>query len=153
MVTYEEMKKVMENAEKERNQASYSVTPEEMQRFKVNDKLPILISTKKMENDKKHGVTATPGYGLIEEQCLISEATLKKTINRSIRVTRTFLYKFTIGLHMSLDEANELFNLCGGPLRETDPADYLCKRYLEEPDDIHTFCNQYEEWIHKKLTR
>jgi hypothetical protein len=106
-----------------------------------------------MENDKKHGVTATAGYGLIEELCLISEASLKKTINRSIRVTRTFLYKFTIGLHMSLDEANELFNLCGGPLRETDPADYLCKRYLEEPDDIHTFCNQYEEWIHKKLTR
>ena len=126
MVTYEEMKKVMENAKKERKQASYSVTPEEMQRFKVNDKLPSLISAKKMENDKKHGVTATAGYGLIEELCLISEASLKKTINRSIRVTRTFLYKFTIGLHMSLDEANELFNLCGGPLRETDPADYIC---------------------------
>ena len=47
MVTYEEMKIVMEIAEKERKQASYSVTPEEMQRFKVNNKLPSLISTKK----------------------------------------------------------------------------------------------------------
>ena len=153
MVTCEEMKIVMEKAEKEKKQASYSVTPEEMQRFKVNDKLPSLISTKKMENDKKQGVKATSGYGLIEEQCLISEATLKKTINRSIRVTRTFLYKFTIGLHMSIDEANELFNLCGGPLRETDPADYICINYLKTKDDIYKFCDQYKEYIGKNLTR
>ena len=151
MVTYEEMRIVMENAEKERNQASYSVTPEEMQRFKVNDKLPILISTKKMENDKKHGVTATPGYGLIEEQCLISEATLKKTINRSIRVTRTFLYKFTIGLHMTVDEANQFFILCGGPLTKLDVADYICINYLETQSSIHDFYKQYEEYTHKKL--
>lgn len=153
MVTNEEMKIIIENAKNDRKNTSYSVTPEEMQRFKVNDKLPVLISTKKMENDKKHGVTATPGYGLIEEQCLISEATLKKTINRSIRVTRTFLYKFTIGLHMSIDEANDLFNLCGGPLRETDPADYICINYLNTKDDIHKFCEQYKEYIGKNLTR
>lgn len=153
MVTNEEMKIIIENAKNDRKNTSYSVTPEEMQRFKVNDKLPSLISAKKMENDKKHGVTATAGYGLIEELCLISEASLKKTINRSIRVTRTFLYKFTIGLHMSLDEANELFNLCGGPLRETDPADYICINYLKTKDDIHKFCEQYKEYIGKNLTR
>ena len=153
MVTNEEMKIIIENAKNDRKNTSYSVTPEEMQRFKVNDKLPSLISAKKMENDKKHGVTATAGYGLIEELCLISEASLKKTINRSIRVTRTFLYKFTIGLHMSLDEANELFNLCGGPLRETDPADYICINYLKTKDDIHKFCEQYKECIGKNLTR
>ena len=44
MVTYEEMKIVMENSEKERKQASYSVTPEEMQRFKINNKLPSLYN-------------------------------------------------------------------------------------------------------------
>ncbi len=64
MVTNEEMKIVIENAEKGRKNASYNVTPEEMQRFKVNDKLPLLISLKKMENDKKHGVSATAGYDL-----------------------------------------------------------------------------------------
>lgn len=153
MVTAEEMKKVIEKAEKEKQKVSYSVTPEEMQRFNVNDKLPYLIATKKRENDEKLGLSATAGYGKIEEMCLISETSLKKTINGSIRVTRTFLYKFTIGLHMSLEEANKLFELCGGPLRETDEADYICKRYLEEPDDIHTFCNQYEKYVHKKLTR
>ena len=40
MVTNEEMKIVMENADDERKHASYNVTPEEMQRFKGNDKLP-----------------------------------------------------------------------------------------------------------------
>lgn len=153
MVTKEEMKKVIENAEKERNKVSYSVTPEEMQRFKANDKLPYLIATKKRENDDKLGLNLTSGCEKIEELCLIEVSTFKKTINGSIRVTRTFLYKFTIGLHMTLEEANKLFELCGGPLRETDPADYLCKRYLEEPDDIYTFCEQYEEYIGKKLTR
>ena len=152
MVTAEEMKKVIENAEKEKK-ASYSVTPEEMQRFKVNDKLPYLISTKKRENDEKLGISATAGYGKIEEACLISETSLKKTINGSIRVTRTFLYKFTIGLHMSLEEANKLFELCGGPLRKTDVADYICINYLETNDDIHKFCEQYEEYTGKKLSR
>lgn len=152
MVTAEEMKKVIENAEKEKK-ASYSVTPEEMQRFKVNEKLPCLIAAKKIENDNKLRLNLTSGCEKIEELCLIEVSTFKKTINGSIRVTRTFLYKFTIGLHMSLEEANKLFELCGGPLRETDPADYLCKRYLEEPDDIYTFCEQYEEYIGKKLTR
>ncbi|SEK22562.1 hypothetical protein SAMN02910353_00211 [Ruminococcus sp. YRD2003] len=153
MVTAEEMKKVIENAEKKQNKVSYSVTPEEMQRFKVNDMLPKLISSKKMENDKRHGVLATPGYGLIEEMCLISETSLKKTINGSIRVTRTFLYKFAIGLHMSLEEANKLFELCGGPLRKTDVADYICINYLETNDDIHKFCEQYEKYTGKKLSR
>ena len=153
MVTYEEMLIVIENAEKERKKASYNVTPEEMQRFKGNDKLPYLIATKKRENDEKYGVSATAGYDLIDEMCTIDISTLKKTINKSIRVTRTFLYKFTIGLHMSIDEANELFNLCGGPLRETNPADYICINYLKTQDDIHRFCEQYKEYIGKNLTR
>lgn len=151
MVTNEEMKIVFENAEKERKNASYNVTPEEMQRFKVNDKLPLLISLKKMENDKKHGVSATAGYDLIDEMCTIEVSTLKKTINKSIRVTRTFLYKFTIGLHMSLDEANQLFDLCGGPLTEFDVADYICINYLKTKSSIHDFYIQYEQYTHKKL--
>lgn len=79
MVNKEETLKVIANAEKEDNDASYSMTPEEMGKFKVNEKLPSLISAKKMENDLKHKVTATKGYGLIEEMCLISETSLKKT--------------------------------------------------------------------------
>lgn len=151
MVTYEEMLIVIENAEKERKKASYNVTPEEMQRFKGNDKLPYLIATKKRENDEKYGVSATAGYDLIDEMCTIDISTLKKTINKSIRVTRTFLYKFTIGLHMTVDEANQLFILCGGPLTKLDVADYICINYLETQSSIHDFYKQYEEYTHKKL--
>ncbi len=153
MVTEEEMKNVISNAEKAQEKPVFSVTPEEMQRFKTNDRLPYLIANKKCQNDEKHGVSITAGYGLIEEMCQISETNMKRTINGTIRVTRTFLYKFTIGLHMSLDEANELFALCGGPLRETDPADYICINYLETKDDIHKFIEQYEHYVGKKLTR
>ena len=151
MVTNEEMKIVMENADDERKHASYNVTPEEMQRFKGNDKLPYLIATKKRENDEKHGVSATAGYDLIAEMCTIDISTLKKTINKSIRVTRTFLYKFTIGLHMTVDEANQLFMLCGGPLTKLNVADYICINYLENQSSIHDFYKQYEEYTHKKL--
>ena len=153
MVTEEEMKNVISNAEKAQKKPVYSVTPEEMQRFKTNDRLPYLIANKKRQNDEKHGVSITAGYGLIEEMCQISETSMKKTMNGSIRVTRTFLYKLAIGLHLSLDEANELFALCGGPLRETDPADYICINYLETKDDIHKFIEQYEQYVDKKLTR
>ena len=151
MVTNEEMKKVIENVKKEQNKVSYSVTPEEMQRFKVNDKLPTLILAKKNDNDKKLGLNITSGYEKIEELCLIEVSTFKKTINGSIRVTRTFLYKFTIGLHMSLDEANQLFELCGGPLTEFDVADYICINYLKTKSSIHDFYIQYEQYTHKKL--
>lgn len=153
MVTEEEMKKVIANAESEQAKPVYSVTPEEMQRFKKNARLPYLIADKKREHDEKYGVSITAGYGLIEEKCLISETSMKKTINGSIRVTRTFLYKFTIGLQMSLDEANELFILCGGPLRETDIADYICINFLKTKDDIHKFIEQYEQYVGKKLSR
>lgn len=153
MVTEEEMKNVISNAEKAQEKPVYSVTPEEMQRFKTNDRLPYLIANKKRQNDDKYDVSITAGFGIIEEMCQISETNMKRTINGTIRVTRTFLYKFTIGLHMSLDEANELFALCGGPLRETDPADYICINYLETKDDIHKFIEQYEQYVGKKLTR
>lgn len=153
MVTEEEMKNVIANAEKAQEKPVFSVTPEEMQRFKVNDKLPYLIANKKSQNDDKYDVSITAGFGIIEEMCQISETNMKRTINGTIRVTRTFLYKFTIGLHMSLDEANELFALCGGPLRKTDTADYICINYLTTKDDLKEFIKQYEEYVGKKLSR
>lgn len=154
MVTEEEMKNVISNTEKAQEKPVFSVTPEEMRQFKKNAyELPDLIMNKKRQNDKKCDVSWTAGFGIIEEMCQISETNMKRTINGTIRVTRTFLYKFTIGLHMSLDEANELFALCGGPLRETDPADYICINYLETKDDIHKFIEQYEHYVGKNLTR
>lgn len=153
MVTDKEMKIIITNAKKMNNVSSYSVTPEEMQRFKKNNELPLLIYNKKIQNDVENGVKATAGYELIEEMCLISVTSLKKTMNGTDRPTRTFLYKFTVGLHMPLDEANKLFDLCGGSLREDDPADYICIHALNDGDSIYDFCKQYEKYIGKKITR
>lgn len=154
MVTVEEMKAVIDNyVEAGKEKTYYSVTPEEMRRFEKNSKLPMMISQRKMKNDNEHKVKPTPGYELIEEMCCISVTSLKKTINGSDRPTRTFLYRFTVGLHMSLEEANAFFDLCGGTLREENPEDYLCIKALLDGDDIHDFCSDYEKYFNKKLTR
>lgn len=132
---------------------SLAVTPEDMKRFDKNARLPKLIAQRKIKNDIDHGVSATAGYDLIEELCLISITSLKKTISGKDRPTRTFLYKFTVGLHMSVEEANEYFDLCGGTLREENPEDFLCIHALLDEDTIYDFCEQYEYYFHKKLAR
>lgn len=154
MVTSEEMKKVFDEAKKQIDKPLYSVTPEEMKRYAENkSNLQLLIFKKKKENDAKFGLKSTAGYDKIEELCLISITSLKKTMNGTDRATRTFLYKFSVGLQMSLDEANELFELCGGSLRKEDPADYICMCALRDRDSIYKFCEDYEKYIGKKISR
>lgn len=154
MVTFEEMKLVIDKyiSEKERK-ASYAVTPKEMRRFEVNKTLPRLIARRKMNNDIENGVGVTKGYDLIEDMCLISITSLKKTINGKDRPTRTFLYRFTVGLNMTVKEANTYFSLCGGILREENPEDYLCIKALEDGDDIYSFCEDFYKYFNKKLSR
>lgn len=154
MVTEKQMMQVIENYSNDsKTRVALAVTPEDMKRFKKNTKLPLLIADRKRKNDTDHNVSATAGYDLIEEMCLISITSLKRTINGSDRPTRTFLYKFTVGLKLSVEEANTFFELCGGALREENPEDFICIRALEDEDDIHLFCDQFEQYIHKKLAR
>ena len=115
--------------------------------------LPFLISERKLKNDEEHKIGATKGYDLIEEMCLIPGTTFKKTVSGEIRATRTFLYKYVVGLKMTVEEANEFFKLCGGELREDDPEDLICLRALEDGDSIYDFCDEYEKYIGKTLVK
>ena len=67
-------------------------------------------------------------------------------------MTRTFLYKFTVGLKLTVDEANKFFDLCGGPLYEKCFADYICLRALEDKDDIEVFIKQFELHTGRKIS-
>lgn len=156
MVTEQEIQKIRSKGqavENEKPKLSYQVTAEEMKRFEKNNRLPKMISARKMRNDKELGIKATLGYDAIEESCQISITSLKKTINGSDRPTRTFLYKFAVGLHMSVEEANQYFALCGGVLREDSVEDYICIKALEDSDNIFQFVEDYETYVGKKISR
>ena len=155
MVNEKEMRKLIKEYEnkKDVHSESYRFRDSDIiQTEKDKRRLPFLISERKLQNDEEHNVGATKGYDLIGDMCLIAETTFKKTVNSKIPVTRKFLYKFVVGLKMSIEEANKFFSMCGGTLKEDNPEDLLCIRALEDGDSIYDFCNDYEKYF-GKITR
>ena len=47
---------------------------------------------------------------------------------------------------MDVDEANELFALCGGVLNEDFHEDYVCYKALKDKDDIMHFIDQFNHY-------
>lgn len=124
---------------------SLRVTATELSRFvDQDDELACMIGDAKLDLAEREGFSATRASEWIEDHCQISEDTLKKTITGKIKVTRTFLYKFTVGMKMTVDEANKYFELCGGPLYERCMADYICMKALKDKDDIEVFIKDFE---------
>ena len=154
MLSKEEYERIIANqSKKEQEKVAYQMTNSDLQKFEHNDRLPSMISTRKMQNDIEKGLKALHGYSDIEDSCLISVTSLKKTINRSQKVTRTFLYKFAVGLHMSIEEANEYFALCGGVLHEDSLEDAICRCALRDGDSIYEFVEEYERLTGSKIAR
>lgn len=124
---------------------SLRVTAAELSQFAdQDDELACMIGDAKLDLIEREGFSATRASEWIEDHCQISEDTLKKTITGKIKVTRTFLYKFTVGMKMTVDEANKYFELCGGPLYERCMADYICMKALKDKDDIEVFIKDFE---------
>ncbi|MCQ2354976.1 MAG: hypothetical protein MJ102_07765 [Clostridia bacterium] len=131
------------------------VTASELTVFREQStRLANLIGLKKLQYQKEHGLSSTAAYGELEERCHISTTTFKKTVNGSLDPTRHFLYKFSVGLQMSLEEANTYFELCGGALNERCcMADYICIHALLDHDSIGLFIEQFEKHTGIKLSR
>ena len=110
--------------------ASYHVTADEMRRFAVNAKLNDLVYNKIDDYVREHNIK--PKYAGLEDRCQLSESAIKKSCTGTIRITRLFLYKLTVGLKMDVEEANELFALCGGVLNEDFHEDYVCYKALKD---------------------
>lgn len=127
------------------------VNASDMSRFMLQEKeLANKIGKIKLRYEIEHGLKPMPAYERLEEQCQISVSTMKNTINGKIKPTRNFLYKFTVGLKMTLESANELFVLCGGPLSQECKADYICIKALGK-DDIYHFIDQFQEYTKMKI--
>ena len=152
MVTKEEMKR-FENLKKTEVKSSYKVSAAELSRFVDNEiKLADLIADRKKQYEKENNVSATIAYQDIEEKCLIKMDTFKKIMCGQRKITRKLLYKFVVGFGMTIEEANEYFVLCGGPLdTEYDQEDYICFKALEHKDSIQQLVADFEKHLSLKI--
>ncbi len=144
MVTEKEMAARNFTASCSERKASYHVTADEMKRFAVNADLNNQVYKVISDYAKTHNIK--PKYEGLEDICQLSASALKKSCAGTIRITRLFLYKLTVGLKMDVEEANELFALCGGVLNENFHEDYVCYKALKDKDDIIHFIDQFNEY-------
>ena len=136
----------------EQEKTNYRVTDADMGRFMSQEKtLAQKIGIIKLKYEMENGLKPMVAYEKIETQCQIPISTLKSTINGKVKPTRNFVYKFTVGLGMTLEEANELFMLCGGPLSEYCMADFICLCALRDKDDIFTFIEDFQKYTKLKI--
>ena len=132
---------------------SMRVTADDIKHFKNNE-----IELRKKLRDKKLGIDCKPkGNGYTYEQlaelCQVSASLIKNMISGTSKITREFIYRFVVGLKMSVDEANEYFILCGGALNKECLVDYICMKALKDRDDIGFFCKQAHDFGGMKLER
>ena len=131
---------------------SYHVNDADMSRFMSQNKiLALKIAEIKLNYENTNNLGSNKSYDELEEVCRISVSTMKKTIKGTIKPTRNFLYKLTVGLKMSLDQANDLFSMCGGPLTDQCMADLICIKALEDGDSIDHFIEQVQHYTGIKL--
>lgn len=131
------------------------VSDADIARFKDNEKkLAVKISGIKMKYEIENNISSTKAYEEIEEKCQISVTALKyaTSCTKGHTANRRFLYKFTVGLGMRLEEADELFELENGKLRDDCLEDLICMCALRDEDDIYDFIEEYEEHTGIKLS-
>lgn len=133
--------------------SSKYTTPEEMTRFeKSENDLRYMLMNLIKDYQKKQGYKGNnKALEKFAEECRTSETTLKKCMNGSQNISRKLLYKLSVGLKMSLEEANQYFSLCGGILRNSDPVDFICMNAIRDKDNIDLFIEQVFEFTGVKL--
>ena len=96
------------------------------QSFRLSRKnLPPMPDELQRELRKKFAAiraTKFDNYKTLESRCYISEAAMRKYLNGSRSITMPAVAKLCVGARLTVDEARELFKLCGHIL---SPDDYL----------------------------
>ena len=148
MVTQEEMQSrsfKTRLSELMNNKGNYQVSASEMEHFlEEYDELALDMSDMIEDYVAEHHLR--PKYEKLEELTHLSATTIKHSINGKDRITRTTLYKLSVGLGLSVSRANELFRKCGGALREDCLEDYICIRALKDGDDVARFIVDYNRY-------
>ena len=150
MVTKEEMEKRKFKSPEEMggDKASLRVTAGEIASFdKDENELPSDVDTVIFDYCQKHGLKRS--NAVIAEYCHTNEKTLREYLNGNRRITREFLYKLAIGLELTLDEADLLFEKCGGKLNADNRQDYIVINAILDHDDIDDFIENFNELVPK----
>ncbi len=91
-------------------------------------------------------------FDFIDASCHIAAATMKKVLLGQCAVTREFLYKYTVGLGLTLERAQEYFELQGGRLRDdAEEAELIAFNALKDRDDIDSLIDQFQRLLGRKL--
>ncbi len=129
------------------NKASYMVTKDDLAGFDEDAaELPSDVDSVIFEYCQNLGIKRVNAQ--IAEYCHTNEKTLREYLNGTRRITRSFLYKLTVGLGLTIEEANKLFKKCGGELRkEGCMEDFIVLCAIEDGDDIEDFIENFNEFV------
>lgn len=137
-----------------REKCSLHVTASELVPFLEQQKeLGKKIGKYKMKFATENGYSTEKANDELVKLCLIPYDTIRKTIVGTTKCTRHFLYKFCLGVGMSLEEANEYFKMCDGPLYEKCMEDYIFIKALEQGDTVEKFAEEFLKHVGIKLVK
>lgn len=143
MVTKEEMDSMVFE-ETSTSRPAYMVNADDMAFFDEDTKnLPNKVDMVINEYCARNGFKRI--NSVIADSCHTNEKTFREYLNGHRPITRQFLYKLTIGLSLTLEEANELFDMCGGTLRRECREDYIVMKGIKDQDEIDAFIKNFNE--------
>ncbi|MCR5636141.1 MAG: hypothetical protein K6F76_03055 [Clostridiales bacterium] len=153
MVTEQEMKNRKFTCEFEKERVAFQVTSQEMNVFKKRKyALAKKIDDFVLKLEKELNCGRIKVAELVEENCQQSWDTYKKIISRRCKASRVSLYKFCIGMNLSREEADSLFELTDeGGLTDENIGDYIFARALGI-DSIYDFIDEYEHYTGKSIS-
>ena len=112
MVTEQEIKSRKFKCDFEKEKLSYQVSSKEMEIFdEKKTKLAKTLDDFVQKLEKDFNCNRSKIAEKIEDNCQQSWDTYKKIIYGRCKATRVALYKFCIGMNLSREEADTLFNL------------------------------------------
>ena len=152
MVTEQEIKSRKFKCDFEKEKLSYQVSGEEMRMFSEKKrKLAKTLNNFLLKLEMDYDCSRNKIADKIEENCQQSWDTYKRIINGRCKATRVALYKFCIGMNLSREEADTLFNLTEeGKLTDDNIGDYIFVRALGQ-DSIFDFIYEFEKYTGKSI--
>lgn len=127
---------------------SLTRVPEGWSRTNVDIRMQLRdIMLEKTDLYRKQRKVKTSDYNIIELCCRIPNDTMKKALNGKYNITRNFLAKFTVGLQLELDQANDLFRQHSGNLDLTNDFDFIVYHALLSKDGIDDFIEEVHEHL------
>ena len=134
--------------------SSMRLSAKEIARFSDKEKqLAKKISTIKLRYEVDHEISSNKAYEDLADLCQISVTAFKYAVagKKGNTANRHFLYKLAVGMRMTIEEANILFELEKGPLSDECLEDQICYCALRDQDSIYDFIDEFEKITNYKI--